>query len=45
MPFGMVDMLGPRMRQVDGGRDRHTGRSNSEVDVGHSIVANEDFVA
>jgi len=28
MPFGMVDWLGPRMRQVNGGGDRPMGRGN-----------------
>ena len=45
-PFGTyVDRLGPRMRQVDGGEYRYTGRGNFGVYVRRPIVTNGDFVA
>jgi len=44
MPFGMVHLCGPRMRQVDGVAIAPWQKEIFGVDVGHPIVSNGDFV-
>jgi len=45
MAFGMVGWLGPKMRHVIRVGDYPMGRGSFAVDVGHSCVTSEDFVA
>ena len=45
MPFGIIGLMGPGMRQVVGFGDRSTGRGTFRANLGRAIVTNGDYTA